>query len=170
MEARKYQKNGLIISIIIFLLSCNGSENDFYNKVRTNANIMIALNISYNNSHICIVMEKWKITNLFEEHNLFINDSIIINSIKNNKSIKVPESLFQVLYAQQVIKQYRVDSLLNISSESFLKINHNNEKLLNTDVLINSSLMEELYIIKKLFDKKILLMQDCESGYFYVVN
>lgn len=170
MEAGKYQKIGLIISIIIFLLSCNSNEKYFYDKVKTNANCMIALNITYNNYSICIVMEKWKITNLFEEHNVFIDDNHIINSIKNNRLIKVPESLFKVLYAQQIINQHRVDSLINKSNVSFFLINHNNEKLLNNNVLDNSTLMEELYIIKKLFDKKILLQQDCESGYYSVIN
>jgi hypothetical protein len=172
MEAGKYQKIGLIICIIIFLLSCNSNEKYFYDKVKTNANCMIALNIIYNNNNnnICIVMEKWKITNLFEEHNVFIDDNHIINSIKNNRLIKVPESLFKELYAQQIINQHRVDSLINKSTVSIFLINHNNEKSLNINVLDNSTLMEELYIIKKLFDKKILLEQDCESGYYYVIN
>lgn len=170
MEARKYQKIGLIISIIIFLLSCNGNEKNFYDKLKTNANSIIALNITYNNYNICIVMEKWKIKNLFEEHNVFIDDNHIINCIKNNRLIKVPERLFQVLYAQQISNQHRVDSIINKSSVSFFLINHNDEKLLNNNVVDNSTLMEELYIIKKLFDKKILLEQDCESGYYYVIN
>ena len=108
--------------------------------------------------------------NIFEKHNILIDNHLIIKSTKNNNSIKVPENLFQALYSQQVINQYRVDSLLNISYESFFLINHNNEKLLNTDVLVNCTLMEELYLIKKLFDKKILLKQDCESGYYYVIH
>lgn len=170
MEARKYQKIGLIISIIIFLLSCNGNEKNFYDKLKTNANSIIALNITYNNYNICIVMEKLKIKNLFEEHNVFIDDNHIINCIKNNRLIKVPERLFQVLYAQQISNQHRVDSIINKSSVSFFLINHNDEKLLNNNILDNSTLMEELYIIKKLFDKKILLVQDCESGYYYVIN
>lgn len=30
--------------------------------------------------------------------------------------------------------------------------------------------MEELYIIKILFDNKILVQQDCESGYYFEIR
>ena len=171
MEARIFQKYGLIISLILFHISCNSKENVFYEKIKTNDDSIIACDITSDNKKtITVVMEKYKITSLSSKYNQLIDDKMIIKSIKSNNPIEVSRNLYQELYARQVINQYRVDSLLSKNGEEAFLFNQNNEKLLNPEALVNETLMEQLYIIKKLFDKKILLKQDCESGYYHVIH
>jgi hypothetical protein len=171
MEGKTFQRYGLIISFILFLISCNSKESIFYDKIKANNDCTIACDVKYGNKKIItVVIEKYKITNLFRKHNQLIDDKVIIESIKSHKPIEVSINLYNELYTQQIINQYRVDSLLNINYEKAFLYNHNNERLLNPHALVNETLMEQLYMIKKLFDKKILLKQDCESGYYYVIH
>ncbi|MEA4967492.1 MAG: hypothetical protein VB048_05165 [Bacteroidaceae bacterium] len=171
MVVRKFPIYGLIINFILLLISCNSKENVFYSKIKANDDCIIACDITYNNKEtITVVLEKFKITSLSSKYNQLIDDKVIIKSIKSNNPIEVSRNLYQELYARQVINQYRVDSLLNKNGEEAFLFNQNNERLLNPHALVNETLMEQLYIIKKLFDKKILLKQDCESGYYYVIH
>lgn len=172
MVVRKFPNYGLIISFILLLISCNSKENVFYSKIKANDDCLIACDVTYNNKEtITVVIERYKITSLFSKYNNLIDDKMIIKSIKSNNPIEVSRDLYQELYARQVINQHRVDSMVKKNGEeAFLLFNHNNERLLNPHALVNETLMEQLYIIKKLFDKKILLKQDCESGYYYVIH
>lgn len=170
MVAKRFQIYGLIISCVLFLISCNNKENNFYKRIKNN-DIMMAYTIKTNNENsIVIVMSKSKIIYIFKKYNQPINDSIIINNIKSKTTIEIPKKMYQELYSFQVVKQQRVDSLFDIGIEKFFFKNHKNERLLNPNALKNETSMEELYIIKVLFDQKILVQQDCESGYYYEVH
>ena len=168
---KRFRKYGLIISLVLFLYSCNYEESAFYDMIRSNDDCMIVCSIIHSNfQSIEVVMEKDKIIGLFDKYNQSINSESIINSLKEDRPVYVSETLYREFYTSQVINQPRVDSLLYIDIEKVFFLNHKNEKLLNPNVLPDQTVMEELYVIKRLFDQKILVRRDCESGYFYVIE
>ncbi len=171
MKVKIFWIFGLIIIFILLFYSCNSEEKVFYDKIKANNDCMIACDLAcLDNETISIVMEKYKIINMFTKYNQPINDQVIINSIKSHNPIKVSKPLYNEFYTMQVINQHRVDSLLEIDVENFFFYNHNNDKLINPSALVNVTIMEELYLIKSLFQQKILIKQDCESGYFYEIK
>lgn len=169
MEVKQFQTFGLIISCIFILFSCN-KKDDFFYKIQSNDDCMIACSVVHSNKEsITIVMEKFDIEYSFNKFNQILNDKILVQSIKNKNPIQVSEELYMEFFAKQVINQPRIDSLLELGIDKFFFYNHNNEKLLKYPLLINETYMEELYTIKVLFDNKILLKRDCESGYYYEI-
>lgn len=168
MEIKRFQKYGLIISYILFFVSCNNVEKNFYEKIEKNNDCMVVCTVKYNKeTPIIIVMGK---STLIYKLNNNIDNETIIRNIESKKPIEVSKKTYQELYASQIIAQYRVDSLFNIGIEKFFFYNHKNERLLKPEVLVNETLMEQLYIIKRLFDQKILMKQDCESGYYFEIK
>lgn len=171
MEAKRFQKYGLIISYILFFVSCNNVEKNFYEKIEKNDDCMVVCTVKYNKeTPIIIVMEKSTLIYKLKKDNENIDNKTIIKNIKSKKPIEVSKKTYQELYTSQVIAQYRVDSLFNFGIEKFFFYNHKNERLLKPEALINETLMEQLYIIKRLFDQKILMQQDCESGYYFEIK
>lgn len=171
MEAKGLQKYGLIISYILFFISCNNMEKSFYEKIEKNDDCIVVCSIKYDKEMpIIIVKEKTTLIYKFKKNNENISVETIIDNIKHRKPIEVSKETYLELYPFQVINQYRVDSLFNFGLDQFFFYNHKNEKLLKPETLTNETLMEHLYIIKRLFDQKILMKQDCESGYYFEIK
>ncbi len=170
MGKNRFLKYGLIISCILFFVSCKNENTRFYENIRNN-NCMIACTFkSGNKSPIDIVTEKSYMFYVFKKYNCKIDDSIIINSIRKKISIEVPLNLYQYLCSWQTISQQRVDSLLKIDIDKFFVKTLRNDRYICPDDFNHLTYMEELYIIKVLFDNKILVQQDCESGYYFEIR
>lgn len=171
MKAKRFQKYGLIISFILFLFSCDNIEKNFYNNIEKNDDCIVACTIKYKEKKpIIVVMKKSTLIYNLKKGNRNINNETIIKNIKYKKPIEVSKEIYIELYTSQVIDQYRVDSLFSFGLDQFFFYNHKNEKLLKPETLVNETLMEHLYIIKRLFDQKILMKQDCESGYYFEIK
>ncbi len=171
MLVKRFQEYGLIISLILFLFSCKHEESAFYNMIRTNDDCMIVCSIKHSNFQtIEVVMEKNRIIGIFDKYDQSVPLESIINSIKEDQPVDVSESLYWEFYTSHVVDQPKIDSLLNNNIDKVIFVNHKNEKILNPNVIPDLTLMEELHIIKRLFNQKILIRRDCESGYYYVLN
>lgn len=171
MKVKRFQKYGLIISFILFIFSCDNMEKDFYNKIEKNDDCMLACTVKYKEKMpIIVVMKKSMLIYNLRKSNRNIDNEAIIDNIKCRKPIEVSKETYLELYTLQVIDQYRVDSLFNHGIEQFFFNNHKNVKLLKPETLVNETSMEHLYIIKRLFDQRILLKRDCESGYYFEIK
>ena len=172
METKKLLIDGLMISIIICLFSCNHNKKLFYQKIKDNSDCMIAYDVVYDGENpITIVMEKSEMINEFNKFNQHVDDDCIIRTIKSGHPFSVSKTLYEELYGLQVIAQPRVDSLMNLGvNEVFIENKDNARVLKLNEILTNASLMEELYAIKKIFGQDILLKQDCESGFYVEIK
>lgn len=163
-------KYGFVVSFILFFVSCKNEDKSFYEKIRNNDKCMIACTIkSGNRSPICIVEEKWYLFYIFKKHNFKIDDNTIINKIVKGP-IEVPLKLYQYLYGWQILSQPRVDALRKVSIDKFFVETRKNGRYISPQAISNITSMEELYIIKVLFDNKILVDQDCETGYYFEIR
>lgn len=171
MKGMRFLGFVLMVCFFLVLLSCDNKERAFYNNLKANDDCMIACDVVYNGKErITVVMEKHFLTHIFDQSNQPIDDQILINSIKSNEPIEVSKPLYDEFYTMHVINQHRVDSLLGEDINNFYFYNHNNDKLLNPSALENITIMEEMYLMKRLFDQKVLLKRDCESGYYYEIK
>jgi len=90
MENKKFLKYGLIISFVLFFVSCKKEEKNFYRKIEKYNDCMVVCTVKYNKeAPIIIVMEKSLIIYKFKKNKEKIDDDIIKKNIETKIPIEV---------------------------------------------------------------------------------
>lgn len=171
IKVKRFLLYGLIINLIVGLVSCCKNE-EFYSKIKSNDDCIISCEIIYDKKPpIIVVMKKTEFIYRIKKYNLLVDDEFLIKVIKSKEPYLIKSKmLYNEFLGFQIVEQPRVDSLINLGINNFLIKNNINKLLLNPKFIENTTEMEELYAIRKLFEARILFKQDCESGYYLVID
>lgn len=170
MTANKSQMYGLIISLLL-PVSCNSNIRKFHSNIRNNNDCVLSYAItSPKQPIITIVVKKSELVSILNNNNEKIDEEALIDHVENRTPIKVNPEAYLDLFPYLVISQSRIDSVVDQGIDSLFFINSWNNRVLKGRILDSQTIMEDRYLMKRLFDEKILLAQDCESGYYYVID
>lgn len=170
MEIKKSQIYGLIISLLL-LVSCNDDIRKFHSNIRNKNDCVLSCTItSPKQPIVTIVVDKSKLIYILNKNNEMVNEEVLIDHIENKTPIIINSQAYLDLFPYLVITQNRVDSVIEQGIDNLFILNSSNDRVLKGKILDNQTIMEDRYLIKRLFDEKILLAQDCESGCYYVIE
>lgn len=170
MGTKKSQIYGLMISLLLFI-SCDSNSQKFYSNIRNNDDCILAYTItSPKQPIITIVIQKSELMNILNKNNEKIKEETLIDHIKKATPTPINAKTYLDLFPYLVISQPRIDSVVDQGIDSVFFLNAWNSRVLKGEVLANQTIMEDRYLIKRLFDEKILLARDCESGCYYVIE
>lgn len=181
MELLRYQTN-ICINIIclllfVFLLANCAGNTKYINYENDSINVdliqtpFIAMNIAYKDSVYKIVMEE---ANILEFNIPEFVDKRRRNElypILRNDTIQINDYYFKLLQenCQFVIPQIHIDSICNENENDLLNAFFTKYGKLYF-FKKSFSQMEQNYLIYVLFQHRIYLMTDCETGYIFVIN